>query len=91
MSKTFLNFILQTTTSNKTPAGKQVTATDANNKSPVSANGVKSAAKQQQQQQNADVAQTADAKKKQAKANAAPAVNKQATTGKSISLRYLRE
>jgi len=90
MSKTFLNFIFQTTTSNKTPAGKQVTATDANNKSPVSANG-KSAAKQQQQQQNADVAQTADAKKKQAKANAAPAVNKQATTGKSISLRYLRE
>lgn len=68
-----------------------MTATDVNNKSEVSTNGVKTSTKQQvsARNENADVAQTNDAKKKQTKANTASTGNKQATTGKSMS-RYLK-
>jgi hypothetical protein len=65
-----------------------VAVTDENNKSTVSTNGIKTTAKQQ----NVDAVQGSDAKKKQLKTNAAPALNKQQSTGKSIlkiKLNYL--
>ena len=81
----------QPSASNKATTGKKASVNDENNKSANTTNGIKPSTKQQQQQQNSpraenvDVVQGTDKKKKAAKSNAAPATNKQPTTGKSTS------
>jgi hypothetical protein len=64
-----------------------VAATDENNKSTVSTNGIKTTTKQQQvsgRNENVDEVQNVDVKKKQTKTNATPPLNKQQSTGKSM-------
>lgn len=71
--------------SNKAATGKKANGNDENNKSASTTNGIKPPTKQQisPRTENVDVAQGTDKKKKATKANAAPATNKQPTTGKS--------